>query len=82
MRSVGVDAWGWLPTTKDAADLAAYAERQGASLVLVPPELEQPGLVDRLVGREGAAEADAHTPVRSRPSAEARAASVAITQRG
>ena len=63
MRTVGVDAWGWLPTTKDARDLAAYAERQGASLVLVPPELEQPGLIDRLVGREGAAEANQHTPV-------------------
>src|SRR6187431_1603243 len=33
LRSAGVDAWGWLPTTKDAGDLAAYAERQGASLV-------------------------------------------------
>ena len=63
MRSVGVDAWGWLPTTKDAGDLAAYAERQGASLVLVPPDLEEPGLVDRLAGRKGAAEADRQTAV-------------------
>ena len=63
MRAVGVDAWGWLPTTKDTKDLAEYAERQGASLVLVPPELEQPGLIDKLAGRTGAAEANEHTPV-------------------
>jgi hypothetical protein len=64
MRAVGVDAWGWLPTTKDAGDLAAYAERQRATLVLVPPQLEEPGLIDRIAGRTGAAEADKHTPVR------------------
>jgi hypothetical protein len=63
MRAVGVDAWGWLPTSKDADDLAAYAERQGASLVLVPPELEQPGVLDRVAGRHGAAEADARSPI-------------------
>jgi hypothetical protein len=63
MRAAGVDAWGWLPTTKDARDLAEYAERQGASLVLVPPELEQPSLVDKLAGRTGAAEANERTPV-------------------
>ena len=39
MRAVGVDTWGWLPTKRDAADLAAYAARQGATLVLVPGEL-------------------------------------------
>jgi hypothetical protein len=63
MRAAGVDAWGWLPTTKDAGDLAAYAERQRATLVLVPPQLEEPGLLDRLAGRTGAAEADKHTQV-------------------
>jgi hypothetical protein len=63
LRSVGVDAWGWLPTTKDAGDLAAYAERQGASLVLVPPDLDEPSIADRVAGREGAAEANEHTPV-------------------
>jgi len=39
MRAMGVDAWGWLPTKRDTADLAEYAARQGASLVLVPGEL-------------------------------------------
>ena len=64
MRSMGVDAWGWLPTRKDAADLAAYAERQGASLVLVPKDLEQPSLVDRVLGNEGSAKANEQSPVR------------------
>ena len=40
MRSMGVDAWAWLPTSKNAADLAAYAQRQGATVVLVPPDLK------------------------------------------
>ena len=39
MRSMGVDAWGWLPTKGDATDLAAYATRLGATLVLVPGDL-------------------------------------------
>ena len=39
MRAVGVDAWGWLPTKRDTADLAAYAARQGATIVLVPGDL-------------------------------------------
>jgi|tagenome__1003787_1003787.scaffolds.fasta_scaffold20514043_1 hypothetical protein len=51
LRSMGVDAWAWLPTSKGTADLVDYAERQGASVVLVPPDLEQPSLVDRVVGR-------------------------------
>jgi hypothetical protein len=63
LRATGVDAWAWLPTSRDARDLAAYAERQGAALVLVPPDLERPGLLDRVAGHAGAAEADAGSPV-------------------
>jgi hypothetical protein len=64
LRSVGVNAWGWLPVKKDAAELAAYAERQGASVVLVPPDLQQPSLVDRVLGNEGADQANQESPVR------------------
>jgi hypothetical protein len=39
MRAMGVDAWGWLPTKRDRDELAAYAARTGASLVLVPADL-------------------------------------------
>jgi hypothetical protein len=64
MRSVGVDAWGWLPTKKDAGELAAYAERQRATVVLVPKDLEEPGLVDRVLGNKGTAKANEESPVR------------------
>jgi hypothetical protein len=64
MRSIGVDAWGWLPTKKDAAELASYAERQGASVVLVPKDLEQPTIVDKVLGNEGAAQAKEESAVR------------------
>jgi hypothetical protein len=64
MRSMGVDAWGWLPTRKDAAELATYAERQQASVVLVPKDLEQPSLVDRVLGNEGTEQANEQSPVR------------------
>ena len=50
LRTVGIDAWGWLPTSKDAKDLAAYAERQGATLVLVPSGFERPRVVDSITG--------------------------------
>jgi len=52
LRSVGVDAWGWLPSSKDGRDLAEYARRQGADVILVPPELEDPGVLDRLQGAD------------------------------
>ncbi len=63
LRSMGVDAWAWLPTTKDATDLAAYAERQGASLVLVPPDLEQPSLLEKVTGQSGTEQANRQSPV-------------------
>ena len=63
LRATGVDAWAWLPTSSDARDLAAYAERQGAAVVLVPPDLQQPGLLDRVAGHAGVAEADAGSTV-------------------
>ena len=50
LRTIGIDAWGWLPTSKDAGDLASYAERQGATLVLVPSDFERPRLVDQVTG--------------------------------
>jgi hypothetical protein len=63
LRSMGVDAWAWLPTTKDASDLADYAERQGATLVLVPPDLARPSLVDKVTGNAGTDEVDRRSPV-------------------
>ena len=51
LRDVGVDAWAWLPTSADASALAEYAERQGADVILVPRDLEEPGLLERLQGK-------------------------------
>lgn len=63
LRERGIDAWGWLPTSRDGRALAEYAERQGASLVLVPPDVADPGLLDRAAGNAGVAEAGAASPV-------------------
>jgi hypothetical protein len=63
LRAMGVDAWAWLPTTKAASDLADYAKRQGADVVLVPPDLERPTVVARVLGREGTAAAERETAI-------------------
>ena len=51
LRDVGIDAWAWLPTSADASALAEFAERQGADVILVPRDLEEPGLLERLQGK-------------------------------
>jgi nucleotide-binding universal stress UspA family protein len=51
LRDVGVDAWAWLPTSADAGALAEYAERQGADVILVPRDPDEPGLLERLQGK-------------------------------
>ena len=50
-RDRGVDAWGWLPKKRDAETLGRYALDQGASLVIVPTQLEKHGLLDALRGK-------------------------------
>jgi hypothetical protein len=52
LRGVGIDAWAWLPATADAGALADYAERQGADVILVPKDLEEPGLLQKLQGKD------------------------------
>lgn len=47
-RAEGVDAWGWLPAEHGANHAVDYARRHGADAVLLPAELDQPGLVERL----------------------------------
>jgi hypothetical protein len=55
-RDKGVDAWGWLPSKRDAKTLGEYAQQQNASLVIIPTELEKHGLMDMLKGRPTAEE--------------------------
>lgn len=49
-RHRGVETFGWLPSSRSASDLIAYAEEQGADLIMIPRELEDPSLIERLRG--------------------------------
>ena len=55
-RDEGVEAFGWLPSKRDAHELAEYAAKQNADLLVVPSSLEQKGLADWLKGRPSAGE--------------------------
>ena len=56
----GVEAYGWLPGDKSGELLAEYADQQGADLIMLPRELEDPGIIDRLRGRS-AHDVEVHT---------------------
>lgn len=49
-KSRGVNAYGWLPDKKSAEALAEYADKEGADLIMLPAELQEPGLFDRWRG--------------------------------
>ena len=49
-REAGVDAWGWLASDHGTDALVAYARDHGADLILLPADLEDPGLGERLKG--------------------------------
>lgn len=49
-RQAGVDAWGWLADEKGAEGLARYAAREGADLVLLPADLDDPAFENALTG--------------------------------
>jgi nucleotide-binding universal stress UspA family protein len=63
-REDGVDAWGWLPGEHGTDAMVDYARDRGADLLLLPAELDEPGLGERLKGEtvakavEEAAETD------------------------
>lgn len=46
----GIQAFAWLPQKKGADGLAEYADAQGADLIMMPEEMENPGIIDRLRG--------------------------------
>ncbi|MGH2632152.1 MAG: hypothetical protein ACRDG3_01975 [Tepidiformaceae bacterium] len=50
-RRDGVEAYGWLPDSPGVDALADFADSQHADLVVVPEELAEPNLLDRLRGR-------------------------------
>jgi hypothetical protein len=49
-RQDGVDAWGWLANDHGTDAMVDYARGHGADLLLLPAELDEPGLADRLKG--------------------------------
>jgi nucleotide-binding universal stress UspA family protein len=49
-RAEGIDAWAWLPEKHGTDVLVDYARRHGADLVLLPEDLDEPGLAERLTG--------------------------------
>jgi nucleotide-binding universal stress UspA family protein len=49
-REAGVDAWGWLASDHGTDAVVEYARDHGADLVLLPADLEHPGLGERLKG--------------------------------
>ena len=49
-RQAGVDAWGWLASDHGTDAVVAYARDHGADLILLPADLEDPGVVGRLKG--------------------------------
>ena len=49
-RQAGVDAWGWLAADHGTDALVTYARDHGADLILLPADLEDPGLTERLKG--------------------------------
>ena len=56
-RDRGIDAWGWLPKSKDANAIAEYADKRHADLVMLPKDHESPGLLARIRGEASVDEA-------------------------
>jgi hypothetical protein len=48
--NAGIEAYGWLPGDKSGDSLADYARQQRADLIMVPRELDDPGIIDKLMG--------------------------------
>jgi nucleotide-binding universal stress UspA family protein len=49
-REAGADAWGWLASDHGTDEFVEYARGHGADLVVLPEELEDPGMGAKLKG--------------------------------
>jgi nucleotide-binding universal stress UspA family protein len=58
-REQGVDAWAWLPEKHGTDELVDYARRHGADVILLPADLDEPGLAERLKGETVSAAVEA-----------------------
>ena len=63
-RRAGVDAWGWLASDHGVGAVVGYARDHGADLILLPADLEDPSLGERLKGEtvDDAVEEATETP--------------------
>ena len=50
-RGLGIEAFGWLPKSKSADAIVEYADREHADLIMLPGELDDRSLFDRLKGK-------------------------------
>jgi hypothetical protein len=53
-RRDGIDAWGWLATGHGTDEFVDYGRKHGADLLLLPAELDDPGVTARLKGETAA----------------------------
>lgn len=63
-RAAGVDAYGRLASDHGAEPFLAFARSQGADVALVPNELKDPGIVERLRGETAEAAREDSGPIR------------------
>ena len=50
LRDEGLEAWGRLASEHGVEPLMEFAEERGARLVVLPAEMDDPGIIDRLRG--------------------------------
>ncbi len=62
-RRAGVEAYGWLPTKRDATALTEYAGDQRATLLVIPSSLEDKSLRDRFQGKPSADDVNEQAPI-------------------
>ena len=62
--SMGIDAYAWLPGDVGGDALAEYADEQGADLIMMPEEMQEPSLIDRLRNKTvDSAVEETHRPI-------------------
>ena len=67
-RQAGVDAWGWLAADHGTDALVTYARDHGADLILLPADLEDPSLTERLKGETVSKAVDEATETAAGPA--------------
>jgi hypothetical protein len=62
--SMGIDAYAWLPGEVGGDALAEYADQQNADLIMLPEEMDDPSLFDRIRNKTvDSAVEETHRPI-------------------